>query len=41
MNILECLHTESKCYRAAQKAEPVGIVVHSTGVNQKRLSHYV
>ena len=41
MKILECLHTESKCYKAAQAAHPVGIVVHSTGVNNPWLSRYV
>ena len=41
MKILECLHTESKCYKAAEAAHPVGIVVHSTGVNNPWLSRYV
>jgi hypothetical protein len=41
MNIIECLHTESKCYKAAQKANPVGIVVHSTGANNTSLKRYV
>jgi hypothetical protein len=41
MNIIECLHTESKCYKAAQEAKPVGIVVHSTGANNTSLKRYV
>lgn len=41
MNIIECLHTESKCYKAAEAARPVGIVVHSTGANNPNLKRYV
>ena len=41
MNIIECLHTDSKCYKAAQVAQPVGIVVHSTGANNTSLKRYV
>lgn len=41
MNIIECLHKDSKCYKAAQKAKPVGIVVHSTGANNPSLKRYV
>ncbi len=41
MTPLLCLHTESACYRAAQAAHPVGIVLHSTGVNNPSLKRYV
>ena len=41
MKIIECLHTESKCYKAAQEVKPVGIVVHSTGANNTSLKRYV
>lgn len=41
MNIIECLHTDSKCYKAAQETTPVGIVVHSTGANNPYLKRYV
>ena len=41
MNIIECLHTESRCYKAEQEAKPVGIVVHSTGAINPYLKRYV
>lgn len=41
MNIIECLHTESSCYKTAPTVRPVGIVVHSTGVNNPNLKRYV
>ena len=41
MRIIECLHTESRCYQAAERALPVGIVVHSTGANNPHLKRYV
>ena len=41
MNIIKCLHTNSKCYKAAQEAVPVGIVVHSTGANNPNMKRYV
>ena len=40
MNITECLHTQSRCYTVYQECEPVGIVVHSTGVNQTSVARY-
>ena len=39
--MIECLHTDSRCYRAAQPSEPVGIVLHSTGANNPYLKRYV
>ena len=41
MRIIECLHTDSRCYKAAEPSYPVGIVVHSTGVNNPSLKRYV
>lgn len=32
--------TENDCYKAARPLKPTGILVHSTGVNQKRISAY-
>ncbi len=32
--------TENDCYKAARPLNPTGIIVHSTGVNQKRISAY-
>ena len=32
--------TENDCYKAARPLTPTGIIVHSTGVNQKRISAY-
>ena len=40
MTITECLHTQSRCYTVYQECEPVGIVVHSTGVNQTSVARY-
>lgn len=41
MKIIECLHTDSKCYKAKDYCSPVGIVVHSTGANNANLKRYV
>ena len=41
MKLIKCMHTNSKCFKANEKATPVGIVVHSTGVNNKTLKRYV
>jgi LysM repeat protein len=41
MKVIECLHTDSKCYKAAEHCTPVGIVVHSTGANNPNLKRYV
>ena len=40
MNMIECLHTQSGCYHDHQDCTPVGIVVHSTGVNQTSVARY-
>ena len=32
--------TQNDCYKAARPLTPTGILVHSTGVNQKRISAY-
>ena len=39
--MIECLHTDSRCYKAAQEAQPIGIVLHSTGANNTYLKRYV
>ncbi len=39
--MITCLHTDSRCYQAAQEAIPVGIVLHSTGANNPYLKRYV
>lgn len=41
MKIINCIHTESKCYKCKETASPIGIVIHSTGCNQPKLSRYV
>lgn len=33
--------TRNDCYRAGQTIVPVGVMVHSTGANNPRLSRYV
>lgn len=41
MRLIECLHTQSKCYNASNnKITPVGIVVHSTGANNTFVKRY-
>lgn len=41
MKLMQCIHTNSKCYKCFQEAKPIGIVVHSTGVNNQWLKRYV
>ena len=42
MEIKQCIMTNSLCYKQAGRVpEHFGIVVHSTGVNQPRISRYV
>lgn len=44
MELKQCIFTHSKCYLTAQKMtgdKPTGIVVHSTGANNKTLKRYV
>ena len=40
MNICTSILTESDCYRAGKPLTPTGILVHSTGVDQKRIAAY-
>ena len=47
MKLIKCIHYDSKCYKtkggssAKKPPNPVGIVVHSTGVNNPSLARYV
>lgn len=44
MILKECIFTENECYKKHNymvNDKPVGIVVHSTGVNNKQLKRYV
>lgn len=43
MNLKKCFFTENRCYQKAQKVKgaPVGILLHSTGANNKQLKRYV
>ena len=41
MEIWQCILTGNDCYKAGKTILPVGIVVHSTGANNKRLCRYV
>ena len=40
MRIINCLHTQSDCYKEASKIVPTGIVVHSTGANNTSIARY-
>ena len=41
MRIIECIHTQSRCYGAKrQEMTPIGIVVHSTGSNNPSVKRY-
>ena len=41
MNLHTCILTENDCYQAGRTIVPKGVMVHSTGVNNPRLSRYV
>lgn len=41
MNLKTLLFTNNLCYKTGKKHTPRGIMVHSTGVNNPRLSRYV
>jgi hypothetical protein len=41
MNLQKLLLTENECYKAGEKITPKGIMVHSTGANNPKLSRYV
>ena len=41
MEIITAYATKNDCYKAAQPMTPVGIVLHSTGVNNPNLKRYV
>jgi len=41
MMLKKCILTANDCYKANKKMKPTGIVVHSTGANNKTLKRYV
>ncbi len=41
MNLRQRFLTENDCYRAGRGLEPKGVMVHSTGANNPRISRYV
>lgn len=41
MNLHKLIFTENECYKAGRKITPKGIMVHSTGANNPKLSRYV
>lgn len=41
MKLYQCLLTESDCYKSGRTMKPKGIMVHSTGANNPKLSRYV
>lgn len=41
MNLLKCILTNNDCYKSNKKITPKGVMVHSTGVNNKTLKRYV
>lgn len=41
MNVITCMHTQSRCYGVKRKsAKPIGIIVHSTGANNPSIKRY-
>lgn len=41
MKVITCMHTQSRCYGVKrQYANPIGIVVHSTGANNSSIKRY-
>lgn len=41
MEILTCYQTENRCFKKGRKASHVGILVHSTGANNRNIKRYV
>ncbi len=41
MDYNKLIFTKSDCYKASRKMKPVGIIVHSTGVNNTSLKRYI
>ena len=41
MNLVECILTKNDCYKAGRKITPKGVMVHSTGANNPKVSRYV
>lgn len=41
MNLHKCILTQNDCYKRGRTIRPKGIMVHSTGANNPRLSRYV
>lgn len=41
LEIKQCILTNNNCYKQGRKITPTGIVVHSTGANNPKLSRYV
>lgn len=41
MNLLKCILTNNLCYKAGKTITPKGVMVHSTGANNKTLKRYV
>ena len=41
MRLREQFLTQNDCYRAGRKIKPVGVMVHSTGANNPKVSRYV
>lgn len=41
MNLRKLIFTKNECYKAGRKIKPKGIMVHSTGANNPKLSRYV
>lgn len=41
MNLLKCILTNNPCYKVKQTIKPKGVMVHSTGANNKYIKRYV
>lgn len=41
MKLIKCILTKNHCYKAGRTIKPQGVMVHSTGANNPKLSRYV
>lgn len=41
MKIIQCLLTNNECYKTGKYINPIGVMVHSTGANNRTIKRYV
>lgn len=41
MKLYECILTQNDCYKSGRKITPTGVMIHSTGANNTKVSRYV